>query len=357
LNKRVLKLRRLFDDNKIDGIFITQAANRRYLSGFHGTAGYLFITPRKAVLATDFRYTEQASLEAPNFEILRIGGDLATWFPGLVSDSGTKTLGFEAADVTYRFYRQLRHTLKTKGVPARLVPLDGLVESLRAVKEPGEIELITRASVISDRAFERVAAVIKAGMTEKQVAWELEKSMREHGSQTLPFEIIVASGLSASLPHHRPSDHVIRDGEPMVIDMGARCYGYASDLSRTMCTGRPTTRFKKIYNTVLQAQRAAISRIKKGMTGHEADSIAREIIQNAGFGEAFGHSLGHGVGLAEHESPRLGPDSKDILTENMVFTIEPGIYLPGWGGVRIEDTVVMEKGKVRLITGALKIEY
>jgi Xaa-Pro aminopeptidase len=143
----------------------------------------------------------------------------------------------------------------------------------------------------------------------------------------------------------------------VVIDRGARCNGYASDMSRTVFAGRPTARFRQIYHTVLQSQLAAISKIKKGMTGHEADSIAREVIQNAGYGEAFGHSLGHGVGLAEHESPRLGPDSKDILAENMVFTIEPGIYLPGWGGVRIEDTVVMEKGRVRLITGALKAEY
>jgi Xaa-Pro aminopeptidase len=357
VNKRVLKLRRLFDDNKIDAIFITQAENRRYLSGFDGTAGYLFITPKKAILATDFRYTEQAALEAPDFEILRIGGNMADWLPGLVSDSGVNSLGFESADVTYSFHRQLQNTLKKKDVTAKLIPVSGMVESLRAVKDAGEIELIIKASAITDAAFEQVAATIKAGMTEKQVAWALEKIMRENGSQALPFEIIVGSGPNASLPHAKPSDRAIRDGEPVVIDMGAKVGGYASDLSRTVCAGQPDAQFKKIYNIVLEAQMTAMSKIKEGMTGHEADNIAREIIRQAGYGEAFGHSLGHGVGLAEHESPRLGPGSKDILSDSMVFTIEPGIYITGWGGVRIEDTVVLEKGKVKPITKALKLKY
>jgi Xaa-Pro aminopeptidase len=357
LNKRILKLRRLFDKNKVDAIFVTQAENRHYLSGFDGTAGYLFITPQKAVLATDFRYTEQAAREAPGFEILRIGGSFADWFPGLIRDSSVRRLGFEAAEVTFSFHRQLQGALKKKDVPARLVPVNGLVESLRAVKEAGEIELITRASAITDKAFEHVAGIIKAGMTEKQIAWELEKSMRENGSQALPFEIIVASGTNAALPHHKPSDRAIRDGEPVVIDMGAKVVGYASDLSRTICTGRPDAQFKKVYHIVHEAQMTAISNIHEGMAGREADNIAREIIQQAGYGDAFGHALGHGVGLAEHESPRLGPNSKDKLSKSMVFTVEPGIYLPGWGGVRIEDTVVMENGKVRPITGAFKGKF
>ena len=357
MNKRVTKLRRLFNENKIDAVFITQAENRRYLSGFDGTAGYLFITPKKAVLATDFRYTEQAALEAPDFEILRIGGNIADWFPSLVSDSGGKSPGFEAGDVTFSFHRQLQGALKKKGVPVKLVPVSGLVESLRAVKDTGEIEHIIKASEITDKAFEQVTGSIRAGMTEKQLAWELEKTMRANGSQALPFEIIVASGPNAALPHHKPTGRAIRDGEPVVIDMGAKTGGYASDLSRTVCAGRPDAQFKKVYNTVLQAQQTAISKIKAGMTGHEADGIAREIIQKAGCGDAFGHALGHGVGLAEHESPRLGPGSKDRLSSGMVFTIEPGIYLTGWGGVRIEDTVVMEKGKVKPITKALKIRY
>jgi Xaa-Pro aminopeptidase len=357
MNRRVLNLRRLFVKNKIDAIFISQEQDRRYLSGFDGSAGYLFITPGKAVLATDFRYTEQAALEAPDFEILRIGSNLDDWFPGLVGDSGAKRLGFESSDVTYDFHLRLQQALKKKGVPTRLVPTSGLVDSLRAVKELREIGLIRRASAITDAAFNAVSAGIKAGVTELEIAWALEKSMRENGSQALPFEIIVASGPNAALPHHKPTDRAVRDGEPVVIDMGAKVAGYASDLSRTVCAGRPDAQFKKVYNTVLEAQLAAISRIREGMTGHEADKIARDIIKKAGCGEAFGHSLGHGVGLAEHESPRLGPNSRDVLSNGMVFTVEPGIYLPGWGGVRIEDTVVMEKGRVKLITDAIKKKY
>jgi Xaa-Pro aminopeptidase len=198
---------------------------------------------------------------------------------------------------------------------------------------------------------------MKAGITEKQVAWELEKSLRENGSQSLPFDIIVASGPRAALPHAKPSDRIIKDGEPVLIDMGARYAGYASDLSRTICIGSPDETFRKVYSTVLDAQTAAVSIIKAGITGHQADSISREIIEKAGYGEAFGHSLGHGVGMAAHELPRLGPGSKEILTEGMVFTVEPGVYLSGWGGIRIEDTVVMEQGKVRVLSHARKARY
>jgi Xaa-Pro aminopeptidase len=357
VNKRVYKLRRLLDRNKIDGVFISQAENRRYLSGFDGTAGYLLITATKAVLATDFRYTEQAAREAPDFEILRIVGNIVEWFPGLLADSDVKRLGFESASVTFSFFRQLQDALKRKGVPAKLVPVTGIVESLRAVKEPAEIGLIRKASALTDAAFNNVTKKLKPGMTEAQIAWELEKSMRESGSQALPFEIIIASGPNAALPHHKPDDRAIESGEPVVIDMGAKVGGYATDLSRTVCAGLPGSQFKKVYHIVYEAQQAAISKVRAGMTGHEADAIARNIIKKAGYGEAFGHALGHGVGLEEHESPRLGPGSRDKLVNGMVFTIEPGIYLPGWGGVRIEDTVVMEKGQIKLLTGARKESY
>jgi Xaa-Pro aminopeptidase len=357
MNNRLQKLRGKLAENEIDGVFITQAENRHYLSGFDGTAGYLLITEKKAVLATDFRYTEQAAGEAPDFEILRIAGNIADWFPGLVSDSGIKKLGFEAGDVTFNFHRQLNDGLKKKKIITKIVPVNGLVESLRAIKDPGEIEFIRKSAAITDAAFERVEGSMKAGMTEKQVAWELEKSLRENGSQSLPFDIIVASGPRAALPHAKPSDRVINEGEPVLIDMGARYAGYASDLSRTICIGSPDETFRKVYRTVLDAQTAAVSIIKAGITGHQADSISREIIEKAGYGEAFGHSLGHGVGMAAHELPRLGPGSKEILTEGMVFTVEPGVYLSGWGGIRIEDTVVMEQGKVRVLSHARKARY
>ncbi|OGO17726.1 MAG: hypothetical protein A2Z15_09240 [Chloroflexi bacterium RBG_16_50_11] len=357
VNKRLKKLRGRLAEKELDGILITQADNRRYLSGFDGTAGYLIIAAKKAILATDFRYTEQAKTEAPDFEIQRIGGSINDWFPSLVSALKIKRLGFEGGDVTYDFHRQLVEALKKKKIAAKLIYVSGLVEGIRTVKEPEEIEFIAKASAITDAAFEDVEKKIRAGMTEKQIAWELEKAMRERGSQSLPFNIIVGSGPNAALPHAKPTDRVINEGEPIVIDMGAKYAGYASDLTRTVCAGKADAKFKKVYNVVLEAQQTAMKAISKGMTGNKADAIAREVIKKAGYGEAFGHSLGHGVGLAEHEMPRLSPASNEKLVDGMVFTVEPGIYITGWGGVRIEDTVVMEKGRIRPLTKARKAKY
>jgi Xaa-Pro aminopeptidase len=354
MNSRLQKLRKKFTEKEIDGIFITQSENRHYLSGFDGSAGFLIITGQKAVLATDFRYTEQAATEAPDFKILRIANNINDWFPGLVDEMKIKRLGFEADDISFQFYRQLYDALKKKKITVKMIPVSGLVESVRAIKEPAEIDLMKKSAAITDAAYESVYGIIRPGVTEKEVAWELEKSLREKGSQTLPFEIIVASGPRAALPHAKPTERVIEDGDPVVIDMGANYRGYASDLSRTVCAGTVDSTFRKVYNTVLRAQKAAMAAINKGTTGKEADNVARQIIQKAGYGEAFGHALGHGVGLAPHELPRLGPKSEDALTDGMVFTIEPGIYISGWGGVRIEDTVFMEKGKAKPITKAIK---
>jgi len=229
------------------------------------------------------------------------------------------------------------------------------VESLRAVKEAEEIDLITQAAQIADRALESIGPRLQPGATEKEVAWELEKSIRNLGSESIPFDIIVASGPNAALPHARPTERVINRGEPIVIDIGARCGGYCSDISRTICLGTPDDTFNRVYDAVLGAQLAAIAIINQGMSGDEADSVARAVIAESGYGEAFGHALGHGVGLAPHELPRLGPGSTDRLVDGMVFTIEPGIYLRGWGGVRIEDTVIIENGKIEVISQARKV--
>ena len=357
MNNRLKQLREKLAEKEIDAILITQPENRRYLSGFHGTAGYLIITAKKAILATDFRYTEQAQSEAPDFEIQRISRSLKDWLPGLVSDLGIRQMGFEGGDVTYSFHHLLRGALRKVQSTIKLISVDGLVEGIRVVKEPEEIEFISKSAAITDSAFEDVEPKIKAGMTEKQLAWELEKALREKGSESLPFDIIVGSGPNAALPHAKPSDRVINEGEPIVIDMGARYKGYASDLTRTACAGKANAKFKEIYNIVLEAQQAAIVKIKQGMTGKAADAIARKVIEQAGYGEAFGHSLGHGVGLAEHEAPYLSANSKEKLADGMVFTVEPGIYITRWGGVRIEDTVVMEKGIVKQITKARKAKY
>ena len=351
---RLQKLRQKLAGKEIDAIFVSQPENRYYLSDFDGSSGYLLITEKTAILATDFRYIEQAKIQSPDYEIFKINGEVADWFHSLLSGQNITRLGIEGGHINLTFYQQLAEAVARQSSPLQLLPVDGLVESLRAVKEPEEIELISQAAGISDNAAKYAEEIIHAGISEKQLAWEIEKFLRENGSEAIPFDIIVASGPNSAMPHARPTQRVINPGEPIVIDIGARVKGYCSDLSRTLCLGAPDNTFRKIYDTVLDAQLTAMSIIKEGFTGEQADNIARRVIEQAGYQDAFGHSLGHGIGLAPHEAPRLGPGSTEILTSGMTFTIEPGIYLPGWGGIRIEDLVVLDNGKVKVISKARK---
>jgi Xaa-Pro aminopeptidase len=354
MNNRIFRLREALVEKKLDGMFISQPDNRYYLSGFDGSAGYLLITPKDTLLATDFRYLEQVKIQSPEYVLFRITGGVSEWFPKLTGEAGIKTLGFESGDITHAMYRQLAEALKNSGLPIQLIPVEGLVESLRTVKDTEEIGLIKQAVEITDRAFEYIEGTIKPGMTELEVAWQLERFQRENGSQSMPFEIIVASGPNSALPHAKPTEKQIQSGEPIVIDMGARVGHYCSDFTRTLCLGEPDDTYKKVYDTVLGAQLAAIALIKKGITGKEADGFARTVIEEAGYGEEFGHSLGHGTGLAAHENPRVGPNSEDILSDGMVFSVEPGIYLPGWGGIRIEDLAVIENGVINVLSKGRK---
>ena len=350
--KRLQTLRTTLFEKNLQAILISQPENRYYLSGFNGSAGYLLITTDKQILATDFRYVEQVKQQSPDFRLFELKGDMAKWLPELVAGLGLKDLAFEAEDITFDKYSRLKEILSPLGI--ELKPVISMVETIRAVKEPSEIVLIERAVAVSDAAIEHIRAAAHPGMSELEVAWEIEKYMREHGSQAVPFEVIVASGRNAALPHHRPSDYVIKAGEPIVCDIGARCEGYASDLTRTLCLGKEDAQFRHIYDIVLRAQLAAEEKIVSDMSGHDGDAIARTIIDAAGYGDKFGHGLGHGLGLVVHEFPRVGSNSKDILSDGMVFTVEPGIYLPEWGGVRIEDTVVLENGKIRVLSASRK---
>jgi Xaa-Pro aminopeptidase len=354
MKNRTDKLLAGLGEKGLDGILISKPENRRYLSGFDGSAGFLIITKNKRILATDSRYTVQAKSQAPEYDIFTVTSDIGGWFAGLAAGLKIKRLGFEGEYLTFSLYRRLCDILGKGKTGLELVTAENMVESLRAVKEPGEIELISQAATISDAAMDYIRGELHPGMTEIEAAWEIEKFMREKGSQPLPFDIIVASGPNAALPHAQPSARAIEEGEPIVTDIGARVGGYTSDLSRTFCLGAPDDTFKKVYDTVLGAQLGAMAIIKPGMTGGEADQTARIIIEEGGYGEAFGHGLGHGVGLATHEQPRLGPGSPEEIADGMVFTIEPGIYIEGWGGVRIEDLVIMEQGKVRVISKAKK---
>ncbi len=352
MSHRLEKLRHKLAEAELEAILISQGENRRYLSEFTGSAGFLLISEKKAILATDFRYVEQAQSQAPDFEIFRTEGELQNWFPELASSLGVMRIGFDANDLPFSIYRGLVAKLGEK----RLVPTEELVESLRAIKEEGELELITKAVELADAAFEQVTPMIHPGMKEKELAWEIERFLREEGSESVPFDLLVASGPNSALPHATPSERPILPGEPVIIDIGAKFQGYSSDLSRTICLGNEDKTFAEIYDLVLGAQLTAIATIEAGMSGEQADALARTVIEQGGYGEAFGHGLGHGVGLAPHEQPRLGRGSSTLLTDGMVFTIEPGIYVKGWGGVRIEDVVALEKGKVKVLSQARKIK-
>jgi len=347
--KRVQKLQPGLIDMVLDALLVSREENCRYLSGFTGSSGWLLISNNHTILATDFRYIEQAGKEAPNFEVIQVKGDLHSWLPRIAQDMGWHRLGFETS-LPFSTYHQLKAATEGK---LEIVPTAGLVENLRCIKEPAELEVIDRAVHLTDAAFEHIKTIIHPGMKEKEIAWELEKFLRQEGSEAIPFEIIVASGPNSALPHAHPSERRICSGEPVLIDMGARIDGYCSDFSRTFSLGRDE-KLEEIYSIVLEAQLTAIKKIQPGMSMAEADRLAREVIDRAGYGEAFGHSLGHGVGLEIHELPTLSPNSQDVLADGMVFTVEPGIYLPGWGGVRIEDVVTLEQGKSRVLTMSRK---
>ena len=355
VSKRIEALRRQLARISLDAILISQGENRRYLSGFTGSAGFLLITQNNALLITDFRYIEQAQSEASEFEVVRIQGSSFGWFASLAEELGITKLGFEERDISFSIYKELTGALHEVSGKRSLLPTDGMVESLRSIKDDGELKSLEQAAALSDAALEEVLPQTQPGISERELAWKLESFMRAQGSEPLPFDIIVASGPNSAQPHVKPTDRAILENEPLVIDMGARIGGYASDITRTICLGDGDSTFNRIYDIVLGAQLTAIATLQAGMNGEQADQLARMVIAEAGFGDNFGHGLGHGVGLAPHEEPRLGPNSTDIIAEGMVFTVEPSIYVSGWGGVRIEDTVVLEKGNVRPLSKANKI--
>ena len=348
----------MLDGEELDCLLVSDAHNRRYLSGFTGSSGYLLITRSQAMLATDFRYIEQGSTQAPDFAVHRIGGRF-DWLAGLLAELDAKRIGFESQDLSVATLSAMELALgesADSGAKPELVATSDLVIKLREVKDKAELKLVERASEIADRAFEAVAPTIEPGQTEAYVAWELEKAMREMGAESLSFYVIVGAGPNGALPHHRADETVIKAGDPVVIDMGCVYEGYCSDLTRTIFVGEPDQRFRDVYNIVLAAQAHAEREVKAGMTGEETDALARAVIAEAGHGDHFGHSLGHGVGLEVHEQPWVGPRATNVLGDGMVFTVEPGIYISGWGGVRIEDMVVMENGRARILSTAVKLE-
>lgn len=368
MNERLERLRQKMAEHDLDAfviaapaedIFHTLAANRRYLSGFTGSMGWLLISRDSAFIAVDFRYFEQAQRESPDFTLFKCVGGVEKWFPELVNEAGliSARIGFEPSDLTVQAFQSMKKAIE--GIPApdrpKLLAAPPIVQELRTIKDADEVTALQRAVDVGDAAFAAVADRIEPGWTELRVAWEIEKHARENGAEHLSFPTIVAAGPHGAMPHAMPRDYAIQEGDAVVIDMGVIVDGYCSDLTRTISVGKPSAKFREIYDIVLVAQRTAEELVRSGMTGDEAHMLAHNVIAEAGYAENFGHGLGHGVGLLVHEAPRLARNSKDELQDGMIATIEPGIYIAGWGGVRIEDQVVFENGRARVMSQATKM--
>ncbi|THF75920.1 M24 family metallopeptidase [Cohnella fermenti] len=349
-NERVSRARAALGELGGDAILVTNAFNRRYLTGFTGSAGVVLISAEHAALVTDFRYREQAPQQAKGFEIAEHGPGLYGDVAALLAKWGVAKLLIEENDLNHATFLSIQEKLK----PIELVLSNGIIEKQRVVKDEAEIAVIQEAADLADRAFGHILGYIKPGVTEESVALELEFFMRKEGASGTSFETIVASGERSSLPHGKASDKIIGSGEFVTLDFGAYYKGYCSDITRTVVVGQPTDRHREIYAIVLEAQLHALANLRPGMTGHEGDALTRDIITRYGYGEYFGHSTGHGIGLEVHEGPRLARNSDTILTPGMIVTVEPGIYLPGFGGVRIEDDVVVTDDGIKILTRSPK---
>lgn len=336
----------------IDALLVTNSYNRRYISGFTGTSGLCLLASSVRELLTDFRYVEQAleQTKANGFTVVRHGADMLATVAEQVAKYGVKKLGFEKNDVSYAMYEQLCAAMPD----IELLPVSGMIEEMRLIKTAREIAIIQEAADIADRAFTHMLDFIKPGRTELEVSNELEFFMRGQGATSSSFDIIVASGVRSALPHGVASEKIIEKGDMITLDFGAYYNGYCSDITRTIAVGEPGEKMREIYEIVLKAQLHGVAHVKAGMTGKEADALTRDIITAAGYGPQFGHSTGHGIGLEIHEAPGLSFRNDAVLRPGMVVTVEPGIYLEGIGGVRIEDDVVITESGCDILTKSPK---
>lgn len=344
---RLERIRLKMQEEKLDTFILTSPENRRYLSGFTGTTAILLITLEKAYLLTDFRYIQQATAQAPDFQVVKIANMYSS-----LAELAQKAVrvGFEEEYTTYADYLDLKESLSQ----AELVPQSKLLSELRSIKDAEELEEIRQAVKLADDAFSHILQFVEVGQTEEEISLELEFAMRRKGASGGSFDFIVASGLRSSMPHGVASSKKVQQGDFLTMDYGAIYQGYCSDITRTLCFGEPTEKQREIYEIVLCAQKAGIAALKPGIPGKEVDAVARGIIAEAGYGDYFGHGLGHSVGLAIHEGPNLNLREERILKPGMVITIEPGIYIPDWGGVRIEDMAVITENGCEVLTQAPK---
>lgn len=341
---KLIKLQEALKERDLDAILITNQYNRTYITGFTGTSGVAIVSKEKYIFITDFRYTEQAAEQAKNFEIVEHKGAIELEINNQLNMQGIKSLGFEKNDVTFASYEKYKEFLDVN-----LIPVSDMIEKIRMIKTEAELNIMRKAAKIADDAFVHIQSFIKPGVTEIEVANELEFFMRKEGATSSSFDIIVASGLRSAMPHGVASDKEIQSGELVTMDYGALYQGYCSDITRTVAVGEVSEELKAIYDTVLEAQLRGVNGIKPGITGKEADALTRDYITEQGFGEYFGHSTGHGLGMEVHEGPGVSSGTKTALVPGMVVTVEPGIYIPNVGGCRIEDDIVItEKGNERL---------
>ncbi len=330
-------------------MLITDLLNVRYLTGFTGSSGYCIITAGDALFITDFRYEEQAKTEVRGCKIIIEHSERTGEIKKYCDQYKIQTLGFEDHNVNVAFYKKL---VKRK---IRLKQLTSMVEQIRIVKSQQELSYINTAVKRAESAFRKLQPFIRTGTTEKKLALKLEGLLKSEGCKMLPFEVIVASGSTAALPHAYPTGRKLRSGDLVVIDWGGECEGYNSDMTRTvLLKGRNISKQKELYYNVYEAQKRAINRVRPGVKAADIDGAARNYIKKAGYDEFFGHGTGHGVGLAVHEKPVVSWRSREVIDENMVFTVEPGIYLPGFGGVRIEDMVIAKKSGADVMTSLPK---
>ena len=351
MNFRIKKLQQWLGENELDALLIMKPENRRYFSGFSGSSGILLISADAAKLITDFRYIEQAGTEAPDWEMVCHKANPFDTVKENLDSLHIKTLGFEADFVTYDQFETMTEKLAPRTLKGQKI------DHFRLVKDDFEMAALKQAVSIADQAYAHILSFIRPGMTEKQVAMELESIMGHLGSEKPAFDTIVVSGIRSSLPHGQPSDKVIDPGDLVTMDFGAVYKGYHSDITRTVVIGKATEKQRDLYHLVLAAQLAGIKAVEPLKTGAAVDQIVRDMIGAAGYGNNFGHGLGHGVGLAIHEGPRLSPTALTasiLLQPGMTVTVEPGIYLPDWGGIRIEDIVVVTADGCQVLTASSK---
>ena len=344
--ERLKSIRKILDLNQLDGILFNSLENIRYLCGFTGSDGAFVITQKESFFLTDSRYWIQSEEEVKGSQIVHYRKKMEGVF-SLLFDLKLRKVGFESASLPFSAHQSLIEKLPPE---AKLIPLEGEIKNIRTLKDKQELTLLRTSIEIASKAFLEILELLKEGVVEREVALELEWSMKRKGAEALGFDIIVASGKRSALPHGKASAKRVEKGDFILIDFGSEFQGYHSDQTRTVVCGGPSSEQQKIYRIVKEAHDKAIERVRPGIPISEVDGAARDHIRNEGYGEYFGHGLGHGIGLAVHEDPVVNSENKELVQEGMVFTIEPGIYIPNLGGVRIEDMVLATPHGAELLT-------